>query len=188
MKTCSVESCGGKRVARGWCAKHYRRWQRNGDPLVWAPHYSTAEEAFLARTEPLVGDPGCIAWTGATSGGYGVLVVNGRKMLAHRYAWEQANGSIPDGMVIDHRCWEPSCVNLDHLRVCTQAENTRNLSGAHKGRDLPRGVHRDGRKYRAAVRHNGKLHYLGLFDTIAEASAAAATKRSILFGEYAGRA
>lgn len=109
---------------------------------------------------------------------------------AHRYAWEQINGPIPAGMVIDHTCWEHSCVNVDHLRLATRAQNNSNLSGAYGGRkhDLPRGVYLHGRGYSAKVTVGGTEHYLGTFDTIAEASAAAATKRSILFGEYAGRA
>lgn len=30
---CSIEGCEGAVFARGWCSKHYTRWQRHGDPL-----------------------------------------------------------------------------------------------------------------------------------------------------------
>lgn len=30
--TCTVEGCGKPTVARGWCAAHYRRWRRKGEP------------------------------------------------------------------------------------------------------------------------------------------------------------
>jgi hypothetical protein len=32
-RVCSVEGCGDKAKARGWCAKHYRRWKMHGEPL-----------------------------------------------------------------------------------------------------------------------------------------------------------
>ena len=190
MKTCSVEDCEKRHVARGLCSMHWQRWQRHGDPLGGSERYATPEEAFLARTEPIVGDPGCLIWTGSlNSDGYGGLRVNGRMVRAHRYAWERELGPIPDGMEVDHECWERSCVNVDHLRLATHAENTWNLSGVRKnGGGLPRGVYRSGRRYRAQVGHSGALLYLGTFDTPEEASAAAQTKRAILFGEFAGRA
>lgn len=30
---CSISQCDGTAISRGWCKKHYRRWQRHGDPL-----------------------------------------------------------------------------------------------------------------------------------------------------------
>ena len=191
MKTCSIDGCEKPHEARGWCRKHYSRWQTHGDPLATLVYYGDPEVAFLARTEPIVGEPAHIIWTGGLDrGGYGKLSANGRMVLAHRYAWERENGPIPDGMVIDHACHERSCVNVAHLRLATRAQNNSNRSGAWKGRrhDLPRGVHRRGRRYRAQVGHGGTVHYLGTFDTPEEASAAAETKRRVLFGEFAGGA
>lgn len=190
MKVCSIDGCEKPRRTRGWCHTHYTRWRSHGDPLVTLTH-ATPEDAFLARTEPIVGDPGCIIWTGSLNGsGYGRLRVNGRMVLAHRYAWERERGPIPDGAVLDHTCWERACCNVEHLRIATPQENSANRSGAWKGRkhDLPRGVYRDRRGYRALVRHNGQQNYLGMFSTPEEASAAAQTKRALLFGEYAGGA
>ncbi|MEW1705993.1 HNH endonuclease signature motif containing protein [Microbacterium sp. NPDC089190] len=47
-------------------------------------------------------------------------------MLAHRKAWEQANGRpVPAGLTIDHLCFQTACVNPDHLEPVTQAENNR---------------------------------------------------------------
>ncbi|MEU3603749.1 hypothetical protein ABZ714_34340 [Streptomyces sp. NPDC006798] len=31
--TCAVPECQRPRDTRGWCSRHYRRWQRWGDPL-----------------------------------------------------------------------------------------------------------------------------------------------------------
>ena len=189
MKTCSIEDCeNGGKLRRGWCNKHYQRWRAHGDPLAGGTWYATPEEAFLARTEPLLWS-GCIIWTGTLDrGGYGKLRVNGRMVKAHRYAWEREHGPIPDGMFIDHRCWQPSCVNVDHLRLATPQENQQTRSGATPGRGLPRGVYPSGRRYRAVVQSGGQYHWLGSFGTVEEASAAAQAKRALLFGEYAGRA
>ena len=30
---CSIEQCSRRAVTRGWCAAHYHRWQRYGDPV-----------------------------------------------------------------------------------------------------------------------------------------------------------
>jgi len=49
-------------------------------------------------------------------------------VLAHRIAYVKAHGirlSDIDGLVIRHRCDNPSCVNPDHLEVGTQIDNVR---------------------------------------------------------------
>jgi hypothetical protein len=35
--TCSICGAGGK-ITRGWCNKHYRRWQKHGDTTIVLPH------------------------------------------------------------------------------------------------------------------------------------------------------
>lgn len=192
MQTCSVDGCekGGK-ITRGWCGMHYWRWSKNGDPLVTQKHIGDPESAFLAYTEPLVGDPGCVVWTGAlTRDGYGRFRADGRDVYAHRYSWGRAYGDIPEGLQVDHACHERSCVNVDHLRLATPQQNSANRSGARADQrhPLPRGVSRRGDRYRAQVASGGIHYSLGTFSTPEEASAAAETKRRILFGEYAGRA
>ena len=188
MKTCSIDGCESEHYARGWCGAHYQRFRKHGDPLGGGERYATPEEAFLAR---VAWDGEHLIWIGAVNGGgYGSLSVNGRMVKAHRYAWQRERGPIPDGMVLDHTCWERACCNVDHLRVATPQQNNAYLSGAHGDRkhDLPRGVYRRGRGYQAMVGHNGTRHHLGMFSTPEEASAAAQTKRALLFGEFAGGA
>lgn len=151
--------------------------------------YATPEESFLARTEPIVGDPGCIVWTGSLAGGgYGHMRVGGRMVKTHRYAWERANGPIPDGMVLDHMCWERACCNVEHLRLATPAQNAQNRAGVRSGRvhHLPRGVTRNGNGYAARIQHNGIKHYFGTYADIEAASVAAENARNILFGAFAG--
>lgn len=68
----------------------------------------------------------CVIWTGAVNTkGYPCFGVDGVSHLAHRLAYEDAYGPIPDGYTIDHTCRVRSCVNPDHLEVVTIAENNR---------------------------------------------------------------
>lgn len=46
-----------------------------------------------------------------------------RTAKVHRVVYEALVGPIPDGMVIDHLCRQPSCVNPAHLEPVTRREN-----------------------------------------------------------------
>lgn len=68
---------------------------------------------------------GCQLWLGAASKqGYGSVCFRGRSASAHRTSYELAKGPIPKGLVIDHLCRVPACVNPDHLEAVTNLENT----------------------------------------------------------------
>lgn len=171
---CSISSCPKPTYCKGWCRRHYDRNLRLGDPLGPASfRYDDPEEAFLARSEPLLWS-GCVVWTGHLDReGYGQVVVDGKPVGAHRYAWEREHGPIPEGLVVDHQlCHERSCVNVGHLRVCTQAQNTYNRKGANKTNRSSghRNVYRthDG-KWAVQMQRDGKLHYFGRFASIEEA-------------------
>src|SRR5699024_3079756 len=94
--------------------------------------------------------------------------------------WARTYGPIPPGLVVDHICHNKSCVNVNHLRLVTQAENMQNRKGATSSNSTgARGVAflPDRGKYRAEVYLNGVRHYLGQFDNIESASRAAEDKR-----------
>ena len=63
----------------------------------------------------------------STTGGYTTLSIKGKMTFLHRAVWESANGIIPDGMIIRHRCDRPGCFLLDHLELGTHADNRRDM-------------------------------------------------------------
>ena len=74
-----------------------------------------------------VGEPHeCWPWMGYTNRGYGVLGVGGtRTDYAHRLAYADLLGPIPNGLVLDHLvCDNPPCCNPLHVVPCTRGENS----------------------------------------------------------------
>jgi hypothetical protein len=85
----------------------------------------------LLSPEP---NTGCWLFTlaGGNQFGHGLISIDNEPRGAHRYAWEIANGAIPDGLEVLHRCDVPACCNPTHLFLGTQADNMRDAS--RKGR------------------------------------------------------
>lgn len=69
-------------------------------------------------------DDECWEWTASGGHGYGIFWRGDRNIRAHRYAYEEAFGEIPDGKVLDHLCKNTLCVNPAHLEPVTSRENT----------------------------------------------------------------
>jgi hypothetical protein len=157
---CSIDGCEKTVVGRSWCGKHYGRWRRHGDTTALiVRHEGGPEQRFWAKVEKT---ENCWNWTARTTTGYGVVHgVNGKKVLAHRFAYELLVGPIPDGMQIDHRCHNRSCVNPGHLRLATNKQNTENHQGARSDSSSGiRGVswHRASQMWIANVNHNGHAY------------------------------
>lgn len=96
------------------------------------------EERFWKRVDSR-DSVGCWIWTGGvTPDGYGYIHASaGRRLYAHRLAYELSQGPIPDGLTIDHVCHNGSgctegtacphrrCVNPAHLEAVPLPVNVR---------------------------------------------------------------
>ena len=74
----------------------------------------------------------CWEWTACKAGGYGQIYVRGKLVYAHRLSWVWANGKIPKGLFVLHKCDNRVCVNPDHLFLGTNKDNMQDC--VRKGR------------------------------------------------------
>lgn len=56
--------------------------------------------------------------------GYGLWRLGGKTIRSHRAAWIFTNGPIPDGLTINHKCYNTSCANPAHLELMTRSQNS----------------------------------------------------------------
>lgn len=88
-------------------------------------------ERFLSKVDKK-DSKDCWPWKGPLRGkGYGYIGINGKKIKANRVAWTIANGPIPKGKLILHKCDNATCCNPAHLYAGTHCEN--NLDREYRG-------------------------------------------------------
>lgn len=62
--------------------------------------------------------------------GYPRVKFNKRLWRMNRLMWTFVNGDVPSGMVVAHTCNNKSCINTNHMYLCTAEENS-----SHAARD-----------------------------------------------------
>lgn len=99
---------------------------------------SDPRERFDSNVDRSAGADACWPWLASRNrAGYGLFSVGKRatrdRSNAHRVAWVFANGPIPVGMWVLHKCDNPPCVNPAHLFLGTHEDNYADRHA--KGRD-----------------------------------------------------
>jgi ribosomal protein S16 len=108
----------------------------------------------LAVPEP---NSGCWLWVGTVNcHGYGQHYGD----LAHRQSLRLLKGIEPaEGMHVDHKCANRSCVNPDHLEVVTPTENARRMVA----RNYPRPIIRTAEPGEKACRQGHAIEACGYY-------------------------
>lgn len=150
---CSSEGCDRPARYTGYCSMHSQRLARLGSPEL--PPRPSPSERFWAKVDRC-GPDECWPFLGyVKTNGYGVFdtwIPDHQRHYAHRFAYNDRVGPIPDGLDVDHQChnldascpggWScphRRCCNPAHLRVCTRATNLR--AGRKPGGPRPRPTH-----------------------------------------------
>lgn len=124
------------------CGREARRPKRGGPKpkhcskrCAWDAKVLSVDAGFWARVTkdgpvpahaPELG--ACWTWSGYRNRlGYGVSYCRGRQYTAHRRSWEIANGQIPAGLHVMHRCDNRACVRPGHLALGTHRDNMRDM-------------------------------------------------------------
>jgi HNH endonuclease/Helix-turn-helix domain len=112
------------RAERGWIKGQPKRF-------INRHQYASFKEGRYVEEDRGYITP-CWIWQRAT-GEYGhgltIRADTRTRTSAHRLYWEERHGPVPGGLVLDHLCRVPACVNPDHLEAVTQAVNVQRGAG-----------------------------------------------------------
>lgn len=124
---CSINGCGKRVLARGWCGAHLYRWRRHGHPLGGGTPWGEPKKFLEETVLPYSGDD-CIKWPYACDGrGYGQIYIGGGVRKVTRVVCEATKGSPPtSGHEAAHSCGNGhlGCCTPRHLRWRTSKENS----------------------------------------------------------------
>lgn len=184
-RRCEFDGCGREHESHGLCSGHAKQL-RKGWKLRPLGVGRPLEERFWDKVQ-VAGESDCWEWSGAIEdNGYGKISRGGRgagMVGAHKLSYELANGPLPAGVIVDHRCFNHGCVNPAHLRAVTQKQNQENRAGLPaNNKSGVRGVYWSARHERwvAVVKHHGKTHHVGHFTNLQDAETAVIERRNQL--------
>lgn len=129
-------------------------------------YYDPETGIFTWRAKTGSKSAGSIAGTPHKDGYYTRIQVDRRCYPAHRLAWLYMTGEYPTGE-IDHRNTIGTENRFDNLRLADHFVNMQNQRTAHRSNKSTGllGAYRQGTRYRARIRHEGRNVSLGMFAT-----------------------
>jgi hypothetical protein len=125
----------------------------------------------------------CWIWTANTDPmGYARFSFKNKDYSGHRVSWYVSGRTVPEGMVIDHICHTPACVNPSHLRLASRKQNQEHrLPTSTRATSGYRNIIRWRGGWMVRVGHNKRTYSKGPFKTLEQAIPAAADLRNALY-------
>lgn len=194
-KTCTVENCNGKHMAKGYCCKHYNQIRKYGHILERTIHDPNEIIEHEDYAEIVLYDKQCNEVARA-------LIDLEHVDSVKKYKWRLKEGYVfndkvgaslhrflmnpPKDMVVDHINHNRLDNRICNLRICTQHENCLNKSIQCNNISGIAGVSKTRwNTWQAQIQINGELLYLGCFSTLEEAAEVRRQAEIEYFGEFA---
>lgn len=152
--------------------REYLSYDPETGVFTWAKRTSKNSRVLLGSVAGFVDDQG-----------YRRIEFCGVTYKAHRLAWWWMHGEMPEGR-IDHKDTDRDHNRIANLRPATRTQNLANQRikpGRYKGVTY----WKPGKNWKAQIRVNNELFYLGYFKDPAEAARAYDAAALKHFGEYA---
>lgn len=92
----------------------------------------------MAKLDFYIDDNGCFICNShvPNTQGYVQLEFRGSRVRAHRLVYQECFGEIPEGLMIRHKCDNPTCINPEHLETGTNQDNMNDMK--ERGRTASR--------------------------------------------------
>jgi hypothetical protein len=125
-RICDVPDCGKKRIARGYCYKHYERQKRHGDPLGGGT-FIGEPTAFYESAVLTHNSDACLLWpyTRGSDGYARIRKLRGETLIQRLICFDIYGPPPSELHEAAHTCGHgmQGCVNPRHIRWATRDAN-----------------------------------------------------------------